>query len=574
MPNTLFALSFPGRGPYRRNRIFFHSGLTLLVACTFCAASVAQSNVVSLREDVTVTRLHDVPLDAVKIAYDPVSDALLYLTRGGDIYRHDLSTEQFTRIATFADHQVPETRGLLISVDEQIYLLGNRQEGTTNAGVVRRASIQAEALTGWTTVMTTDAYPRSLTAFDHLINGFAVSPDGRYLFIASGSRTDHGEVEDAGGLYPGLRETALTTVMLRIPADTTDLVIPNDSAALDESGFRFATGFRNAFDLEWGPNGHLFGTENSGDRDDPEELNWIHEGGHYGFPWRIGGNDTPQRFEDYDPDADPLLGNAIQPVFSNDPTYPEPPEGVNFVEPLLNVGPDADIFRDALDGSVQDASDLGLAISTFTPHRSPLGLVFDTAGVLAEPYTGQGFVLCWTGSNNPLLGPLGDPGRDLLHLALTWSEEDSSYSISATKIAEGFIRSIDAVLVGTSLYTLGMGFSPADAPSLWRFDFPRRSGSSSENRALDVPSITGLEIFPNPISSSGRMQLTAGSTGFLRISLYDVTGRQVMDIERGYFPAGRHVIPFSLEGLSPGVYVARLQLEGFSTFQPIIRVDQ
>ncbi|GAB5409195.1 MAG: hypothetical protein BalsKO_15600 [Balneolaceae bacterium] len=37
----------------------------------------------------------------------------------------------------------------------------------------------------------------------------------------------------------------------------------------------------------------FFGTENAGDRDDSEELNWLQQGKHYGFPWVIGGNETP-----------------------------------------------------------------------------------------------------------------------------------------------------------------------------------------------------------------------------------------------------------------------------------------
>ena len=49
-------------------------------------------------------------------------------------------------------------------------------------------------------------------------------------------------------------------------------------------------GIRNAFALAYAGNGDLFGAVNSDDRDDPEELNWLQEGHHDGFPWRIGGN--------------------------------------------------------------------------------------------------------------------------------------------------------------------------------------------------------------------------------------------------------------------------------------------
>jgi len=51
-------------------------------------------------------------------------------------------------------------------------------------------------------VVETEPYPTSNTAFDHIMNGIVVSPDGTTLYINSGSRTDHGEVHDVDGRYP------------------------------------------------------------------------------------------------------------------------------------------------------------------------------------------------------------------------------------------------------------------------------------------------------------------------------------------------------------------------------------
>jgi hypothetical protein len=360
--------------------------------------------------------------------------------------------------------------------------------------------------------------------------------------------------------------------MLRVPAETNGLVISNDSTELAQSGFVFAAGFRNTFDLEWGPNGHLFGTENSGDRDDPEELNWIREGRHYGFPWRIGGNATPQQSGDYDPDEDPLLGPAIQPVFSNDPEYPEPPSGITFVEPLANSGPDADRFRDSLDGSVMDAGDLGTTITTFTPHRSPLGLVFDTSGVLAAPFSGDGFVLSWTGVRNPLFNPLGDDGEDLLHLDMEWDSGDSTYTLSATQIVVGFTRPIDAVLVGTVLYVIEMGFSQLESPQLWRIDLPEASGTAIAG-AEEIPSeAMSISVYPQPVESSGHVAITVPADGQVKVVLYDVRGRMSGLIVDAFLPVGRHDLPFSIADLSPGVYIARMEVDGYVDFEPVVRI--
>jgi glucose/arabinose dehydrogenase len=123
-----------------------------------------------------------------------------------------------------------------------------------------------------------------------------VSPDGRFVYLSSGSRTDHGEVQTSGGRFPGLREVPLTAKIFRLPATASGVVLLDDEAFLTGSGFVFARGVRNSFDPAFNARGDLFSGDNSGDRDDSDELNWLREGGHYGFPWRMGTNDTPQQF--------------------------------------------------------------------------------------------------------------------------------------------------------------------------------------------------------------------------------------------------------------------------------------
>ncbi len=84
-------------------------------------------------------------------------------------------------------------------------------------------------------------------------------------------------------------------------------MLANDRNDLVINGYLFAEGLRNTFDLAFASNGDLLGTENGPDRDMADELNWLRQGHHYGFPWRMGGEDNPQQFPGYDPDADPLL---------------------------------------------------------------------------------------------------------------------------------------------------------------------------------------------------------------------------------------------------------------------------
>ncbi|MDQ5854691.1 MAG: PQQ-dependent sugar dehydrogenase, partial [Chloroflexota bacterium] len=270
----------------------------------------AQSAVRSLRPDIQVHHILDTGTSpaSVRLAKDPRTNTLFYLKQNGDIYRVNLSRATSTRTYTTTHHKVRNTQGFALGPDGTMYLVGNedRPNSQTRATIVKGVP-DANGNRVWSTLAQTADYPKSNTAYDHRFNGLVVRPSGSYLFVNSGSRTDHGEIQTAGGLYPATREVGLTACVLRLPTSGHNLSLPNDRAALKQAGYIFAEGTRNSFDLAFAPNGNLFATENGPDRDMSEELNWLRSGRHYGFPWRIGGADNPQQYPDYDPSTDLLL---------------------------------------------------------------------------------------------------------------------------------------------------------------------------------------------------------------------------------------------------------------------------
>jgi hypothetical protein len=203
-----------------------------------------------------------------------------------------------------------------------------------------------------------------------------------------------------------------------------------------------------------------------------EELNWLRPGLHFGFPWRIGGADNPQQFPNYDPSTDKLLDSRFIAVrngyYHNDPTFPPPP--TNFTEPVINLGPDADSYRDPADGVVKDSSSQGGTLATFTAHRSPLGLVFDTAGAMAFPFQSHGFMLSWTPgdpNDNSVSGPFKDASQDLLDLNLTKLGE-TNYQMTATRLVGGFANPIDSEIIGNRIYVIEYGGDQG----IWEITFP------------------------------------------------------------------------------------------------------
>lgn len=448
----------------------------LLLLAGGCGSD-APSNPTPGSTDFTIRRIIDTggPEMSVRLVRDPVSNALFVLKRDGDVLRLTVPASGapiVERLYRSADTGVSDAQGMAFGADGTLYLVGNQIDGLDNFATIRRGSRGSGDQRVWSTLAQTVPYPRSNTAFDHQWNGIVVSPDGRFVFVNSGSRTDHGEVQTSGGRYPGLRETALTARILRLPATGNGIELPNDDAVLASAGYVFARGVRNSFDPAFSAAGELFSGDNSGDRDDNDELNWLREGGHYGFPWRMGTNDTPQQFPGYDPEADRLVNHNTYAYqngfFHDDPTYPPRPS-VALTDPIPNLGADANSFRDPATGAVRKATEVGRPLGTFTTHRSPLGLSFDTSNALAGRYSGGAFILGWTRGDptgDSVLGPFRDASQDLLYLDLQRTAE--GYSIRAQSLVCGFLNPIDTEILNGRLYVLEFG----GAGTVWEITTP------------------------------------------------------------------------------------------------------
>lgn len=483
---------------------------------------------------------------------------------GLDIARANAPT--ITRLYSSADHGLNDTQGLAIGPDGSIYVGGNRSQRNTNSIVIAKG--QFDPATGghiWRELAHTEPIPRGdVGAFNHFHPGIAVDPSGQNVFVNSGSRTEHGELAEMNGSYPNLREAPLTSAILRIPTNGENLVIPADGDALAASGFLFSDGHRNAFDLSFGPEGELFSVDNGPDWDMSDEINWVRPGLHYGFPWRMGNYDNPQRFANYDPNNDPLLQNSSwakqNNLFYNDPTYPPPPAGVQFAEPIINLGPDANSYR-TLDGQVIDASDSGEQVYTLTAHSSPLGLVFDNAQAMAPPFQGSGFVLRIGGSIANLINSFGDPDQDLLHIDLEKTPSGDNYQARITRLVGGFDSPIDAEIVGNRIYVIEWG----NTRGLWEVILPAEKRTAVEEVAgAALPERSALgQNYPNPFNPSTTIEYNLDVRGAVHLAIYDVLGQKVRTLVDAQQKPGRYRLQWDgqTDGGIPaasGVYIYRL----------------
>jgi hypothetical protein len=539
-----------------------------LLGCLMANFSFSQGTPTALRPDIIVEHYLDVAASTTRMAYDPVTDQLYYITYNGDVYSiTDTGTPVDALEYTATDHGIASTLGIAF-LDSSMFLVGNIWANEDATGMIVRGKLESNGTRTWSNVATTEVYGGGGKL--HGFNAIAVSPDGNHLYINSGSRSDHGEIQDMGGLLPNMREDDITAIILKIPSNSTNLLLLNDSVSLSNSGYLYAAGVRNTFDLAFDQNGNLFGAENSGDRDDPEELNWIRQGHHYGFPWMAGDNQNGQQFPGYIPANDLLINPncsaAQQGWFYDDPTFPPAPSTA-FTAPIRNLGPDADKYRDAVTGGIMDAGDQSIELGTFTTHRSPLGLVFDNGNYMDTDFVGDGFITSFTpGGDSAGFSPISpwglpvvpvDPSEDLLHLEFTYDTPSDNYKIQSTRIVEGFYLPVDAEVVQNVIYVVeNWGGTQR---SMWKITMPPSQVSVEE---VDMINLFGLTCFPTPSNETAFINYQLPKAGDVTFEVLGMNGQIVRQLDKGKQSAGEHQFLITTANMAAGMYFYRITVEG------------
>jgi len=437
---------------------------------------------VSLRPDIKVAKVMDIGKLGVRLLRNPKTGEFWYSTFDGNVYRiTDFDTPKAAEHLMFKaeDHGITRLQGAEF-LNNTLFLCGNISanggKGTKGRMVKYDLSKAKPVLTE---VFNTVEYGTNATTFDHGWNALVVSPDKKYIYVNSGARTDHGEVQDNNGAYPNARDNALTANVFRIPVHAENLLLTTDEAKLKADGYLYAEGIRNAYDMNFDGKGNLFGVVNSGDYDQSEEMFWIRQGHHYGFPWQMAGIENPQQFSPWTPDhtkdafISPGAHAYVVKYFRNDPNFPKIPEGVKFSPGVQNLGPDANEYRDIASGKIVDGDITGKAVSTFNAHSVPLGLVFDTKNKLSNEFKGDGFVFRYGGaSDRPGTNLLRKTGKDLLHLDLSYNAAADNFYVRTTSIVNNFNAPVDALLIDNIIYVLEHGTANSDGGRIWKIILP------------------------------------------------------------------------------------------------------
>jgi len=439
---------------------------------------------VSLRPDISVEKVMNIGRLGVRLLQNPKTREFWYSTFDGNVFRisnFDTPKSKEHQVFSAEDHGITRLQGAAF-LGNNLYLCGNI---SVNNGKGTKGRMVKYELLGskpkLIEVFNTVEYGTNATTFDHGWNALVVSPDKKFIYVNSGARTDHGEVQDNNGAYPNARDNALTSNVFRIPVNAENLILGTDATQLKADGYLYAEGIRNAYDMTFDGKGNLFGVVNSGDYDQSEEMFWIRKGHHYGFPWQMAGIENPQQYSPWEPDPakDPFIGPGahawIVKYFRNDPDFPKVPAGVKFSPGVQNLGPDANEYRDIASGKIVDGDITGKTVSTFNAHSVPLGLVFDVKNALSPEFKGDGFVFRYGGgSDRPGSNLLRKSGRDLMHLDMSYNSAADNYYMKTTTIVNNFNAPVDAVLVGNFIYVMEHGTANSEGGRIWKITLPKK----------------------------------------------------------------------------------------------------
>ena len=91
--------------------------------------------------------------------------------------------------------------------------------------------------------------------------------------------------------------------------------------------------------------------------------------------------------------------------------------------------------------------------------------------------------------------------------------------------------------------------------------------------AQEAPAAYSLKpAFPNPFNPTTTLEYSLAKTGAARLSVHDLSGREVALLVDGLQEAGAHPVVFDAAALPSGVYFARLQAEGRVETQKLLLV--
>ena len=117
----------------------------------------------------------------------------------------------------------------------------------------------------------------------------------------------------------------------------------------------------------------------------------------------------------------------------------------------------------------------------------------------------------------------------------------------------------DIALADTLMYWYGPG-------GVW-WDFV----VSVEKSDLEIPQDFNLsQNYPNPFNPSTKIDFSITSASSVKITIYDVVGREVVSLVDEYMPVGNYTVTWEAAGLPSGIYIYKMAVNDYSSTKKMI----
>ncbi len=128
----------------------------------------------------------------------------------------------------------------------------------------------------------------------------------------------------------------------------------------------------------------------------------------------------------------------------------------------------------------------------------------------------------------------------------------------------------DTVYAGDSFYVIKL---PGDAPPAHNLGWACSGWDDDEENTAILPSEFALHpSYPNPFNPAAALRFDLPKACEVRLTVYDIAGREIAALAEGFYPAGRHSTLFDASGMASGVYFARLQAGEFSQTRKLLLI--
>jgi hypothetical protein len=225
--------------------------------------------------------------------------------------------------------------------------------------------------------------------------------------------------------------------------------------------------------------------------------------------------------------------------------------------PLLGAATTADANGKPTAGADGD-SDEGVDL--------PSAVAPGTSFALDLTVTGQGLLSAWADWNRD--GMFSPTERVLTDVGVSADQEMAVAFTVPTGVSNGPVVVRFRITTEAGIGATGMAGDGEVEDYILAVDASMAGGggglpTSDEDGNGDLPSVFALgQNYPNPFNPTTVIPYELATAGQVRLSVFDVTGRQVALLVNAEQSAGRRQVSFNAAGLPSGVYMVRLEAGG------------